>query len=652
MPNPAGAPPSCRPVLVVDDEAVLLDLIADVLTDAGYQVSRAIDGAAALDAIATTEFGVVVLDKNLPGERSGLDVLRNIRRRWPLTRVMLLTGYPSKESILQALKDGAFDYLEKPIDNDLLVEQVHRAWQAYALAVEREELFRKYETLFEIVPGIVWFMTEEGVIRRINREGAAMLGYTPGELAGQRYQVLIPPRVDKPAVHWAFKERRTGPRATRGQLVEMVTRAGATKLFEVFSTGAYDRAPQEPGARYWGTLGVGWDVTEHMVLEEQLQQARKMEALGRLAGGVAHDFNNLLAVVINNADFLKQAIPEGSGNYDDLLQIERAAQRGADMVSQLLTFSRKPKNVAGQVDLSDVVRGLQSLLRRVVNESIELTFDLEAEPTRVVAAASQIEQVVLNLAANARDAMPDGGHLTVQTRNVVLDAEFAASHLGVRPGAYVMVAVSDTGHGMSPEVREHLFEPFFTTKSPGKGTGLGLATVYGIVTQCAGHISIYSEADAGTSVKVYLPAHLADEPRTDLEAATLAEPPAGGGEMILVVEDEPMVRRLAKRILERAGYRVLVTEDGEAALAAAEQQPLDLALTDVVMPKIGGTELAVRLRERFPRLGIVYMSGYIGQITTQHPMLEQGAAFVQKPFTAAVLLQAVRRVLDEMRGPT
>jgi PAS domain S-box-containing protein len=641
-----------RSVLVIDDEPVLLALATALLGGEGFDVTVAATAEAALTQIAQKEFGVILVDKNLPGDLDGVALMSRARGRWPLTRWIIITGYPSKESTLRALKEGAFDYLEKPIDNDALVQQVRRAWDSYATALERGELFQKYETLFEIVPGIVWFMTENGVIKRVNREGAAMLGYGPEELVGATYTALLPPDRAGPAAHWAFKERRTGRRATRGQVVELRTRAGATKLFEICSTGAYDGVPGKPGARFWGTLGVGWDITEHAVLEEQLQQARKMEAIGRLAGGVAHDFNNLLSVILNNAEFVTAGMPETDPRRADVAEIELCARRGAELTRQLLTFSRKQVLSARPTDLRHVVREIEPLLRRLIGENIEVIFDQPDRLGTVNADPSQMEQVILNLAVNARDAMVNGGRLTLQTRDVVLDAEFAASHLGVKPGAYVMLCVSDTGVGLAPEVRDHLFEPFFTTKGAGRGTGLGLATVYGIVMQSDGHISIYSEADTGTSVKVYLPVCAPPEP-TDAIAVEPVSLPTGN-EVVLVVEDEVMVRNLARRILERAGYRVLVAENGEVALAtAAAAEHIDLLLTDMVMPKMNGAEVAQKLRALSASLRVVYMSGYVGNVTTQHPMLADGAAFLQKPFTAAGLLQLVRSTLDApFSGPS
>ncbi len=638
-----NAPVASPSVLVVDDEATVRLMVRDLLVREGYPVVVAADGKEAVAAVKSHECAVAVVDKNLPGNLNGLDILRETRKYAPFMRVIIFTGYPSQESAIEALRHGAFDYIEKPIDTDLIVEKVRRAWEAYLLTTDREELFRKYETLFEVVPGIVWFMTEEGVLTRINKEGAAMLGYTPADLLGRPYAQLLSPGEDADSAHWAFKERRTGARATRRKIVELRTRAGGARLFEVSSTGAYDRPQEDPNKRYWGTLGVGWDITEHALMEEQLQQARKLEAIGRMAGAVAHDFNNLLSVILNNAQFLKGELETSDPRHTDVSEVENAALRAADLTRQLLAFSRKQVVQPEPLNLFDVLGKLEGLLRRLVSENIEVEFTRDSDLSLVKADRSQVEQVVLNLAANARDAMPDGGRLTIQVSDVVLDEEFAAAHLNVSPGPFVMLAVSDTGHGMSPEVRAHLFEPFFTTKEPGRGTGLGMATVYGIVTQAGGHVSVYSEERVGTSVKVYLPV-IAEAGVETREPATTEL--RQGSEQVLVVEDEAMVRRLARRILERHGYHVIEAANGQEALEQWGQRPIDLLVTDMVMPKMSGTELALRLREALPAIKVVYMSGYVGNVITQHKMLEDGSRFLQKPFTAATLLGAIREVLE------
>lgn len=634
---------SKRRVLVVDDEDTIRGLLSQALNSAGYEavaVPTSADAEAAFDEGA---FGVAIIDKNMP-DVDGLETLRRLRKKQPFCRCMIFTGYPSKDSAVEALREGAFDYLEKPLDVELLLAKVERAWDNYVLAFDREQIFRKYEVLFEIVPGIVWFMTEQGVLTRINQEGAAMLGYNPTDLLGQPYNVLLDLESD-PDTTWAFKERRTGERATRRQVVQLKTREGETRLFEISSTGAYDRNPRTPNEHFWGTLGVGWDITEQSTLERQLQQARKMEAVGRLAGGIAHDFNNLLMIILNNATFVKEELVEGDPCIADIDGIENAAEQAAALTRQLLGFSRRSVIKLEPVALGLVMTQLEPMLRRLIRESITLDVKCGEDLPIIRADSGQVEQVIINLVVNARDAMPSGGRLEVSVKNAEVDVPLAQASLNLKPGPHVLLTVRDSGVGMSPEVRERMFEPFYTTKKAGEGTGLGMATVYGIVNQSGGHIDVSSEPGVGTTIKVYLPAG----PRSDARSHTVqiieARP---GKESILVVEDEPRVRSMTRRILVRNGYRVVEAENGHEALQLyhGAEPPVDLILTDVVMPELGGVEMINQLRDEKDDVPVVLMSGYLGEGALSSDSLEGATLFLQKPFTQHTLLGCVRELLD------
>jgi len=629
-----------RAVLVVDDDELLLELLHEVLSGEGYTVHAAADGAQASVLLASHEIGVAILDKNLPGKQSGLDLLRVINSTSRLTRSMIFTGYASKESAIEALQQGAFDYLEKPLDIDIVVAKVRRAWEAYELAAEHQAIFRKYETLFEIVPGIVWFLAQDGVFKRINHEGAALLGYAPNELLERPYDLLLAEGDSGDGEMWAFKERRTGERALRHQMVRLRTRSGETRLFEFSSTGAWDRSLNDPQRRFWGTLGVGWDVTEQALLHEKLRQAGKMEAIGRLAGGLAHDFNNLLTVIITNAEAVRRS--SAGEDQEAVAQIKRAAVHAAELTAQLLAFSRKKVVYPRIIDPGEVVRRLEPMLRRLIPENIRLVINVPAVELRIKADPSQLEQVVINLAVNARDAMPSGGTLTLGVGTRSLDQAFVECRPPLQAATYCVLSVVDTGCGMDAQVREHLFEPFYTTKAPGRGTGLGLATSYAVVTQAGGHIDVDSGPSRGTTMTVYLP--LTDEVAVDPPAAEATKVSAGH-EAVLMVEDDPMVRLSARGILERGGYRVADAESGEAALALAAGQQFDLLVTDLVMPGIDGTELARRLRQRQPELPVLFVSGYPGD-SPPEPVDFARARYLQKPFHTRTLLEAVRRVLD------
>jgi PAS domain S-box-containing protein len=406
-----------------------------------------------------------------------------------------------------------------------------------------------------------------------------------------------------------------------------------------------------------GHIIVARDITERRraeveraELESQFRQAQKMEAVGRLAGGVAHDFNNLLTVIMGRSEFLRQQLPANDPLLRHVDVITQGAQRAAKLTGQLLAFSRRQVLQPKVLDLNGVIGGMAEMLRRLIGENIVLVTLPAPGLGRVMADPSQVEQILMNLAVNAHDAMPSGGRLTLETSNVVNDETYVRQHMGARPGAYVMLAVTDTGTGMSAETQARLFEPFFTTKGPGKGTGLGLATVYGIVKQSGGNIWVYSEPGHGTCFKVYLPR--VDEATDAAESPDAAGASPRGHETILLVEDEPDLRELALEILAMHGYVVLeAAEAGEALrLGDGHTGRIDLLLTDVIMPGMSGRELAVQLTARRPGLRVLYMSGYTADAMAKHGVLEPEIMFLQKPYSPAALAHKVREVLDLPTG--
>jgi len=381
-------------------------------------------------------------------------------------------------------------------------------------------------------------------------------------------------------------------------------------------------------------------------LAEQLRQAQKMDAIGRLAGGIAHDFNNLLTIICSYSSFVDEGLAERDPLKADVREIIDASNRATTLIRQLLAFSRKQVLEPRVLDLNAVVLGLEKMLARLIGEHIELRIRLAPELGRVSADPSQLEQILMNLAINARDAMPNGGRLSVATveREVVPKGE--GSVPGIVPGAYVVLTVRDTGVGMSPEVRERVFEPFYTTKDPGQGTGLGLATVYGIVKQSGGEIRVDSTAGLGTVFDIYLP-RADEEPPEEQAAAAPSE--LRGSETLLLVEDERSVRELATRVLTEAGYHVIPASNGIEALAAVERHrgAIHLVVSDVVMPQMGGKELSDRLSSRAHATRVLFMSGYTDDAIARHGVLEEGTHLLSKPFTGATLLRKVRQVLDQ-----
>jgi two-component system, cell cycle sensor histidine kinase and response regulator CckA len=392
-------------------------------------------------------------------------------------------------------------------------------------------------------------------------------------------------------------------------------------------------------------VGISLDVTERQILEAQYQQAQKMEAVGRLAGGVAHDFNNLLTAILGYCELLLTEVAPNDPRHADITEIEKAGNRAAGLTRQLLAFSRKQIIEPTSLNLSEIVTDMQPMLERLIGEDVRVKLSVEPNLPPVRADRGQVEQIVMNLAVNARDAMPRGGTLTIETANIELDEHYVATHLGVAPGPHVALIVTDTGTGMTPEVQRRLFEPFFTTKEVGKGTGLGLATVHGIVARSGGSVGVYSEVGRGTSLKVYFPLAQAEDLSPESRPADARH--RTGTETVLVVEDEIGLRELTKRLLERHGYRVLLAANAEEAYRLFDQDAsIDVLLTDVVMPGASGPELTRALRDRRPSLRVIYMSGYTEEAIVHHGVLAPGVAFLHKPFTSEMLGRKIRDLLE------
>ncbi len=501
----------------------------------------------------------------------------------------------------------------------------------------RAESEARYRSLVDLSPDAV-LVRARGRIAFANPAAVRLLGAADARgVVGQPVTRFIHPD-DRAALQGRVRATEDLGQPFSGEEQRVVGLDGQTRTVE--ASGVPFAQGGEPGA-----LVVLRDVSERKKLEEQLRQAQKMEAVGRLAGGVAHDFNNLLQVILGSAEMILEGADPGGAIARRLAEVRRAAERAADLTRQLLAFSRKQVVEPVVLDLNAAVRETEKMLRRLIGEDVELTAALAHGLWPVRADPGQVEQVLLNLAVNARDAMPGGGRLTLETANVELDEEYTRHHAGVAPGPYVLLAVSDTGTGIAPEVLTHVFEPFFTTKEKGKGTGLGLATVYGIVRQARGHVWVYSEPGHGTAFKVYLPRA---EGRVQERRAMVGAAAPYGTETVLVVEDEAAVGELVGGILSGRGYAVLEARSPAAAVAAAAAHPgpIHLLLTDVVMPGASGRELAERLTAERPGLKVLFMSGYLDNAIVHHGVLDPGVHFLQKPFTPLALARKVRQVLD------
>jgi PAS domain S-box-containing protein len=500
-----------------------------------------------------------------------------------------------------------------------------------------EEYFR---SLIENASDPIVVMDKAGTILYESPALEKVLGWRPEERVGHSVLELLPPE-DRAAITQRLQPLMGEPGRTDLVETRVLHRDGSWRDIEAVATSRTD----EDG-RITVILNVR-DLTERKSLEAQLNQAQKMEAIGRLAGGVAHDFNNLTTAILGYSELMLRQLGAGDPLRRHVAEVTRAAERAASLTRQLLAFSRKQLLQPKVLEVAEVLEHSRGLLERLIGEDIELVTRTEPGVGRVRADPVQLEQVLLNLVVNARDAMPRGGRLVLEASNADLDDEYAHEHVTVRPGRYVMIAVSDTGVGMDKETQERIFEPFFTTKEKGKGTGLGLSTVYGIVQQSGGYVWVYSEVGRGTTFKLYLP-------RVDEEAdrlapvATAAATPVAASETLLLVEDEASVRELLKELLESAGYSVLeASRPAEAiTLVEARPEPIDLLITDVVLPEMMGPELARHLHQLRPGLRTLFLSGYTEGIVLDKGLMNDDAHFLQKPFTTDALESKVREVLD------
>jgi two-component system, cell cycle sensor histidine kinase and response regulator CckA len=507
--------------------------------------------------------------------------------------------------------------------------------QQLADRVEVAEI--KYQTLMHHANDAIFVLDPAGPVMEVNRQAEAMLGRPSADMVGHPFTDLVSPTsFDKTTTHF---RRLVNTGTLQADDIHLRHADGRQVCADLSASLVPVRG--EPVV-----LAIVRDVTERNHLARQFQQAQKMEAIGQLAGGVAHDFNNLLTVILGYGEILLDTLPADDPRREDVEEVRKAGQSAASLTRQLLAFSRKQILEPVVLDLNAVLANVDRMVGRLIGEDIELITRLDPALGRVKADAGQLEQIVVNLAVNARDAMPEGGTLTIETGNVELDEEYARTHPGAASGQHIVLAVTDTGHGMDEQTQSHLFEPFFTTKEKGKGTGLGLATVYGIVEQSGGSIWVDSELKRGTTFKAYFPR--VEGVAVPLVAAKSSGQPPRGTETILLAEDASGLRILARRILERYGYTVLEASNGDEALQVCEQHQgaIHLLLTDVVMPGISGRTLADRVALLHPTTKVLYSSGYTDDAIVQRGVLSAGTAFLQKPYTAEAMARKVRDVLD------
>jgi PAS domain S-box-containing protein len=635
-------------ILVVDDTPDHAQMVeafirmGDGWPDADVRTASSYDEA--LRAFTLGIFDVAFFDYWL-GARDGVSLLREIREKGTDTPVVVLTNRGAEEVAVEAMKAGAADYLSKV---NLTVEALERAIR-HALALHAEEIQRRhaeaalranekrFRALVENSSDALMLIDAEGRMTYLSPSWMRILGWAPAEMLRRSIFDVVHPD-DRALVGARMTDTLGDPSATILEHVRFHHADGSWRMMEAVAVNHL----ADPAVG--GIVVNARDVTERRRLEEELRQSQKMEAVGQLAGGVAHDFNNLLTAILGYCQLLLDDTPEPKPMRPDLLEIQAAGDRAAALTRQLLAFSRRELLHPQIVDINTLVTQLERLLRRVITEQVELVTELAPDLRRVIVDPAAVEQILVNLAVNARDAMPAGGRLTIVTANVELDDGDPVTRVAMTPGPYVMLAVADTGEGMDAATQARVFEPFFTTKEQGKGSGLGLATIYGVVKQSGGYIWVDSEPGQGTRFKVYLPP--AGEPVAP--PASAAGDELAGWETVLLVEDEDAVRALAREVLRRHGYVVLEARHGMDALRVAERHMDDIHLlvTDIVMPRMGGRELAQRLGSVRPKMKTLFISGYTNHTLVPEDLVA-GAAFLQKPFTPTVFARSVRNILDK-----
>ena len=631
-------------LLMVEDSENDAELLLLELNRGGYQVSHVrVDTEDAMArALREQHWDIIISDYYMPSfdAQAALKVLHESKVGIPL---IVVSGTIGEETAVQALQAGARDFLLKG-RLARLIPAIERELREHEVGIARERAERalreseeRYRRIVETTNEGVWWLDAKGRTTFVNRQMAALLGHDVPSILGRPILDFV--HTESRALLASSLERRD--QHVVWQIETRFVRADGKDLWVLLdSTPIF-----EPPDRYAGALAMAIDITQRKLLEEQLRLAQRMEAIGSLAGGVAHDFNNILSVILSFTDLVLYELKPGDPIRQDLEEVKLAGERAKDLTRQLLAFSRQQMLEPRKLDLNQILLRMERMLRRLLGEGVELSLLTSQNLGSVHADPTQVEQIIMNLVVNARDAMPDGGKVIMETGNAELDVAYATTHHGVTPGRYVMVSVTDTGTGMDAATRARIFEPFFTTKEKGKGTGLGLSTVFGIVKQSNGHIWVYSETGKGTTFKIYLPQNEAGE-----EDVIPIPTPATlrGNETILLVEDEEQVRHAMRLILRRQGYNVLEAQNGGEAFLTCEKytSKIDLLLTDVVMPRMSGSELVQRLSPMRPDMKVMYVSGYTENAIVHHGVLDRGVYFFQKPITPDAFARKVREVLD------
>ncbi|HUV49739.1 MAG TPA: response regulator [Anaerolineae bacterium] len=641
-------------ILVVDDEARMRDSLSVLLSNEGYNIQTGCNGREAIEYLNKDSYDMVLLDMVMP-EMDGRQVMDYIKGQHLDTMVIVMTGHASIDSAVECVKRGAHDYLKKPFDFEELLARVKNTINQIQLKKENKLVNGKlkvteqrYQYLVNASPDIIYILSPYGEITFINGAVESLLECDAEQLLNKHYtHLLFEYDLNKAKYH--FNERRTGSRATSGLELRLKTSNNGHDpekclVVELNSMGIYDKSVDETDKKFLGTYGVARDISDRKRLEAQLLQSQKMEAIGTLAGGIAHDFNNLLMGIMGRISLINHDVELNHPHYKHFKDIEEIVKRGSDLTKQLLGFAMGGKYEVKPTNINKLIEKCSDMFGRTRKEN-RIHTTLQKDVCAVEIDRSQIEQVLLNLFVNAWHAMPGGGDIFIETKNIRLDDD-DVMHYGIKPGEFVMVSVVDTGVGMDKETLRHIFEPFFTTKKLGRGTGLGLASAYGIIKNHGGLINVNSKKGEGTTFNFYLPAveaQIISQLRNDTEDEILH-----GTETILIVDDEEIIINVAREMLNNMGYNVFVAGGGKEALEIfkKDKDKITLVMLDMIMPDLSGSDVYNVLKEIKPDIKILISSGYSIDNQASKIMSRDCDGFIQKPFNMLQLSKIIREMLD------
>ena len=643
-------------ILIVDDEPRMCESIRMLFGEKEYEVYMAGSGTEARTILQNSQFDVALLDMVMP-DTDGHQLMDFINQKTPDTEVIIITGNTSLEFAIGALKRGAYDYVRKPFEFEELLTTVENALKQKRLKRENDFIHEKlewsesrYRRLVENSPDIIYTLDEDGNFTFISNAAERLLGVDGQQLISKHYNKIIH-KDDQEKAKWFFNERRTGGRSTTGVELRLIASEGCGEpksyevqhlIIELKSTGIYDKDVKDSSKKFLGTYGVARDISDRKRLETQLRHAQKMEAIGTLAGGIAHDFNNLLMGIQGYTSLMLLKTDPEHPHHKNLINIEQLVQNSADLTKQLLGFARDGKYDVKSTDMNELARDTIRMFGRTKKE-ISIYEDYEGHIWPVEGDQGQLQQVLLNIFVNAGHAMPGGGDLTLVTKNIILEAQDAKA-FGLPPARYVQTSISDTGVGIDERTRQRIFEPFFTTKELGYGTGLGLASAYGIIQNHHGFIDVDSQVGEGTTFHIYLPA--SEKVRKDEKP--LIEHNHNDPETVLLVDDEDVALKVGSQMLQELGYSVLTAGSGKEALEiySKNRDKIDIVVLDMIMPGMGGGETYDGIKALKLDVKVLLSSGYsiMGEATA---ILNRGCqGFIQKPFTIKSFSEKLREILD------